>query len=363
MSQKLILIGGGHSHAIALKSLAFPPLSNVDITLISETSHTPYSGMLPGHIAGYYTYDQTHINLPKLTEFAQVQLLIDKVINLDLLNHQVICQNSPPISFDLLSINIGSTPNINSILNAEKYSIPVKPVYKFLKSWQEILTSNQNQIKIGIIGGGAGGVELALSMKKALEEKIQINLVHQGQELLPNHNQWVRNSLHKRLIYTGINLYLGEKVIEIEPNIIKCESGLKLESDYIFMVTKASAPTWIKTSGLTTDENGFILVTNTLQSCSHSHIFAAGDIATIRNYPRPKSGVFAVKQGQPLYDNLRAYLLGEKLTNYLPQNRFLNLISMGEKRAIASWGEWGWEGELLWYIKDYIDRQFMAQFP
>ncbi len=362
MAQKLILIGGGHSHAIALRYLAFHPLSNVDITLITETSHTPYSGMLPGYIAGYYNYAQTHIDLLKLTQFAQVQLLIDQVINLDLLNNQVICQNSPPISFDLLSINLGSTPNINSILNAEKYGIPIKPVYNFLKFWQEILTSNKNQIKIGVVGGGAGGVELALSMKKHLEDNIDISLIHQGKELLPNHNQWVRNSLHKRLIYTGINLYLGEKVIEIEPHIIKCESGLKLDCDYIFMVTKASAPTWIKASGLTTDENGFILVKNTLQSCSHSNIFAAGDIATIRNYPRPKSGVFAVKQGKPLYDNLKAYLLGEKMKNYLPQNRFLNLISMGEKRAIASWGEWGWEGQLLWYVKDYIDRQFMAQF-
>lgn len=82
----LVLVGGGHSHAIALRMFGMQPLSGVRITLITEASDTPYSGMLPGHIAGFYSRDESHIDLRPLAQFAQAQLYIDQVIGLDLTN-------------------------------------------------------------------------------------------------------------------------------------------------------------------------------------------------------------------------------------------------------------------------------------
>ncbi|MEG4308574.1 MULTISPECIES: FAD-dependent oxidoreductase [unclassified Microcoleus] len=402
----LVLIGGGHSHAIVLKMFGINPLPGVRLTLISDVLHAPYSGMLPGHVAGFYDYDECHIDLRSLAEFAGCQILIDRAIAIDLNKNLVICQTHPPVNFDVLSVDIGSTPATLSVPGAAEYAIAAKPVPEFLASWNQLISERQNSLqkplRIAIVGGGAGGVELALNMQSRLgkeerrrkreegrgkkeegrrkrEEKLEnlsseIHLFHSGAELMQGHNQRVRRRLQEILITRGIQLHLKEKVcavkkIEKETNPqfptnyqISCKSGLELECDRIFWVTQASAANWIRESGLAADSNGFMQVNDCLQSVSHPNVFGAGDIAAMVNYPRPKAGVFAVRQGKPLFDNLQQFLLEKPLKPFVPQEQYLGLIGTGNKRAIASRGNFMWESRLLWYWKDWIDRQFMQKF-
>ena len=368
----LVLIGGGHSHAIALELWGRNPIPGINLILISDVAKTPYSGMLPGHVAGFYSYDETHIDLVSLSQFAQAKLCLDRAIGLDLEHNQVICARHPPIAFDYLSIDIGSTPATIAVSGAKEYAIPAKPVPQFLNAWSQLLAKVKDNpdksLSIVIVGGGAGGVELALNMHHRLETEMatknnfQIHLIHRGEQLLAGHNNWVSQRLETIVRRRKIQIHLQETVIEVFPDKISCESGLILESDYIFWVTQASAPDWLKESELTTDARGFILVKDTLQSVSHPHVFAAGDIATMVNFERPKAGVFAVRQGQPLRENWRRIIEGEPLQPYIPQQKYLALIGTGDKSAIASWGSIGWQSPLLWYLKDYIDRQFMNRF-
>ncbi|MEG4345184.1 FAD-dependent oxidoreductase [Microcoleus sp. A003_D6] len=416
----LVLIGGGHSHAIVLKMFGIKPLPGVRLTLISDVLHAPYSGMLPGHVAGFYDYDECHIDLRSLAEFAGCQILVDRAIAIDFSKNLVICQTRPPVNFDLLSVDIGSTPATLSVPGAAEYAIPAKPVPEFLASWNQLISERQNHpqkpLRIVIVGGGAGGVELALNMQSRLgkeegrrkkeegrgkkeegrrkreegrgkkeegrrkrEEKLEnlsseIHLFHSGAELMQGHNQRVRRRLKEILINRGVKVHLQEKVcavkkIERETNPqfptnyqISCKSGLELECDRIFWVTQASAAHWIRESGLAADSNGFMQVNDCLQSVSHPNVFGSGDIAAMVNYPRPKAGVFAVRQGKPLFENLQQFLLEKPLKPFVPQEQYLGLIGTGNKRAIASRGNFMWESWLLWYWKDWIDRQFMQKF-
>ncbi|MCC3408153.1 MAG: FAD-dependent oxidoreductase [Microcoleus sp. PH2017_10_PVI_O_A] len=417
------------------------PLPSVRLTLISDVLYAPYSGMLPGHVAGFYDYDECHIDLRSLAEFAGCQVLVDRAIAIDFNKNLVICQTRPPVSFDVLSVDIGSTPATISVPGAAEYAIPAKPVPEFLASWNQLISATQNYpekpVRIAIVGGGAGGVELALNMQSRLakeegfgseqctgfngwilneagkfkrEEGLEIHLFHSGAELMPGHNKRVRHRLKEILINRGVKLHLMEKVSAIKtieiasdaqcpmpnspcpmpnspcpmpnspcpiPNSqcpmphapcpmphaqIYCESNLKIECDRIFWVTQASAAHWIGESGLATDSNGFMQVNDCLQSVSHPNVFGAGDIAAMVNYPRPKAGVFAVRQGQPLFENLQQFLWQKPLKPFVPQEKYLGLIGTGNKRAIASRGSWMWESALLWYWKDLIDRQFMQKF-
>ncbi len=353
------------------------PLPGLRLTLITDVSHTPYSGMLPGHVAGYYDFDECHIDLRRLAQASSAQIYIDQAVGLDLENKKVLCANHPPVAFDVLSIDIGSTPAKVNVPGAAEYAIPAKPVPLFLKHWnqiiEEVAKNPKKSISLGIVGGGAGGVELAMTMQQHLlqvfnakghiqEVSLKIHLFQRGSELMPNHSYWVRRHLYNLLLSRGIQVHLQETVSEVLPDKICCESGLTVECDYTFWVTNASAPDWIEKSGLKTDSDGFILVSDTLQSLSHPHIFAAGDIATMVNHSRPKAGVFAVRQGKPLFENLRAFLLGKPLKDYQPQKLYLSLIGTGKGEAIASWGPLCWQSPLLWRWKDYIDRKFMKRF-
>jgi selenide,water dikinase len=371
----LVLLGGGHSHAIALRMFGMNPLPGVRLTLLTEASDTPYSGMLPGHVAGFYTREECHIDLRQLAEFAGAQLYIDRAIGLDLENNRVLCANRPPVAFDLLSIDIGSTPKPPEISTDDSTIIPAKPVRQFLEQWervvQRISRTPAQPVCLGIVGGGAGGVELALTMHHRIQailrvtgqpsSHLTIHLFQREAELLPKHNRWVRDRLHHLLTGRGIQLHLQETVQQVQQSIIRCESGLEVCCDDVFWVTQATAPDWLGKAGLAVDEDGFVLVQDTLRSLSHPQVFAAGDVATMVNHPRPKAGVFAVRQGKPLFHNLQRALQGNPLRPFRPQQHYLSLIGTGDGSAIASRGPLGWKSRWLWRWKDHIDRAFMQK--
>ena len=388
--KNLVLIGGGHSHAIALRLLGLHPLPDIELTLITDVLATPYSGMLPGYIGGFYTFSECHIQLPDLAQFARSALVLDRAIGLDLPNKQVICRSQPPVAFDYLSIDIGSTPAMAAIPGAVEYATPAKPVPQLLAVWDRLVARLQSQpasfgnrpLRIGIVGGGAGGVELALTMQARLcqlfgagglsPDLVDVHLFHRQPNLMIDPNG-VGKCFYQLLTRRGIQLHLGETVRQIAvlpksassplEKVIHCESGTQTTCDEIFWVTQATAPTWLKASGLATDDRGFILVNDTLQSTSHPDVLATGDIATTIHHPRPKAGVFAVRQGKPLVANLRAIASGCPPSPFYPQKCHLALIGTGMAQAVAVWGRY-WVGPLswLWDWKDGIDRRFMSQF-
>jgi selenide,water dikinase len=373
--KNLVLAGGGHSHLAVLMRFAMKPVPGLRLTLMTRDLHTPYSGMLPGYVAGHYDYDQTHIDLRKLTQFAGARIYHSEVTALDLENRLVLSQDRPPVSFDLLSINIGSRPGTLQVPGATELTLPVKPIDSFLSRWDELIqriVASTGPFRLVVVGGGAGGVEMALATRYRLRQQLQqagepverltVCLLTDSDVIMPTHNSGVRRRFERVLHDRGICVQTGSAVCEVREGEVVCEDGAVIEADAVLWVTRASAPQWLGDSGLAVDEEGFIQVNDYLQSTSHSSVFAAGDIATMVNHPRPKSGVFAVRQGPPLAENLRRALHEHKLKPFRPQSKFLGLISTGDKYAIASRSGWSVEGAWVWRAKDWIDRRFMRMF-
>lgn len=373
MIKDLVLLGGGHSHVAVLKMLGMDPIPGARLTLISKDNVAPYSGMLPGLIAGHYSHDEAHIDLRKLCGFANAQFYRGEVSGLDLENKRVLCKDRPPVAFDLLSINTGSMPRSHDIPGAAKYTLPVKPVDRFLVRWLEVIEQirRAQTVRIAVVGGGAGGVELTLSaqyrLTNALQNernapRIEFHLVTDTATILPTHNRRVQAKFARILGERGVHVYVDQRVTHVFPTHLQCELGLPIPYDIALWVTSAAAPAWIAQAGLETDAQGFLAVNDCLQSTSHPFVFAAGDIAGVLKHPRPKSGVFAVRQGNPLAQNLRRALAGVALENFVPQRQFLSLISTGNKYAVASRGPFTLEGEWVWRWKDWIDRKWMRKY-
>jgi len=371
----LVLIGGGHSHVAVLKSFGMKPLAGVRVTVIARDVHTPYSGMLPGFIAGHYDFDEAHVDLRPLSQFGGARLFHDEAIAIDFKAKQVICANRPPVPFDVLSINIGSRPEIAKVPSAAEFATPVKPINRFVDRWQALVDrvlETPGPHRFGIVGAGAAGVEITLAIQYRLRnllrelgrdaEELEFHLVSQSDRIMPAFGASVARRFERILEERGVNVYRGNGASRVSANELTLGDGTAIQVDEVLWVTGASAPEWLAASGLAVDDAGFIAVNATLQSTSHEDVFAAGDIAHVIDHPRPKAGVFAVRQGKPLTENLRRALVGERLKPFRPQRTMLALVSTGDKYAIAAKAGWSAEGKWLWTWKDWIDRRWMDKY-
>lgn len=363
----LVLVGGGHAHAIALRRLAVRPIKGLRITLVSLASHTAYSGMLPGLVAGHYRFSDTHIDLRRLCQWAGVRFIEAQATGLNTQAKQLLLRDRPALGYDILSIDTGSTPELDSIPGAREYAIAVKPVYRFWQRFkaleQQLLRQTNAVSDIVMVGGGAGGVELILAMAQRLGKRnVRLHLLYAGEHILPQYHRTGRKAVEKALQKAGIVCHNNSRVSAVSPHRLTLESGRQQHFDHLFWCTGATGPLWLADAGLPLVEGGFLALEDSLQVQGHSDIFAAGDAATQRNHPRPKAGVYAVRQGPILADNLRRYALDKPLRQHRPQRRFLSLVSLGERAAVADRGFWSLHGKWVWHWKDRIDQQFMRRF-
>lgn len=371
----IVLVGGGHSHLAVLKAFGMKPVPGVRLTLICRDTHTPYSGMLPGYIAGHYDYDDVHVDLGRLAEFAGARFYRDEAVGLDTSAGTVTCRTYPPVPYDRVSLNIGSTPRVDGVPGASGNVVPVKPINQFDRRWRELLErvrAHPGVLRIVVVGGGAGGVELSLTVQYRLRNELaalgrspdmlEVHLFNAAEEILPTHNRRVRRMFMETLTERGIVVHNGAAVTQVSPGRVKASTCESLDADEIMWVTQAGGAPWLAQTGLELDEQGAIRVDDMLRSVSDPNVFAGGDIAAMVNHPREKSGVFAVRMGPWLAVNLRRSVQGRPLRRYRPQTGWLALISTGDKHAVASRGQMAFRGHWVWRWKDWIDRRFMAKY-
>ena len=374
VTKDLVLVGGGHTHVAVLKHFGMKPMPGVRLTLISRESNAPYSGMLPGLIAGHYTFSDAHIDLAPLARFARARFLRDRVVGIDLENKRVMCAGRPAVAFDVLSLNTGSAPGVRRVEGAEGSVVPVKPIDGFFARWtrlRERVAGSSGPVSIGIVGGGAGGVELALSIRYGLaraaeagrrSDNVRIELFTDSGEILPAYPRRMRALFARILEDDGIVVHTDHRVVRVDGPRLHFANGTGASFDELLWVTTAGAPDWPRQSGLEVDGRGFIRVRDTLQTLSHPDVFAAGDIAAVEGYPRPKAGVFAVRQGPPLARNLERRLREAPLAGFRPQREYLSLISTGRRHAVAARNGLTVAGRWVWTWKDRIDRRFIRDY-
>ena len=384
----LVFLGGGHAHVAVIKSFAMNPIPGLRLTIVSSDIRTTYSGMLPGYIEGIWQDEDIHIDLAHLAQFAGARLIVAHCTGIDPDGKTLFFDERPPLHFDLLSINIGGQPDLEAIEGAENHTIPVKPITKFQASFEALLTAGLPK-KIAVIGGGAAGSELALAINKRWNRHgitPHITLYSRSDRLLPQMSPRAAHLMLTTLYDAGIKLQLGRVVQKIEKNALYFHprttkaGGLRQslkahevplttennenqdDFDACFLVSAVRPPPWLGSSTLALDDTGFISVNPKLQSTSHRHVFAAGDVATVIGKPSPRAGVFAVRAGPILAKNLRKQLFGQRLTNWKAQKRYLAIISTSDGKAIASWGRIGFKAGIFLKLKHWIDLRFMARY-
>jgi selenide, water dikinase len=371
----VVLVGAGHSHVTVLRMFGMKPIPGVRLTLISREVHTPYSGMLPGLIAGHYGFDDAHIDTGPLARFAGARLYQDEAVNLDLAGRHVICRRRPPVPYDLLSLNIGSMPNTADVPGASEHAIPVKPIDGFLRRFEALqarVLARKGHTAVALVGAGAGGVELLLAVEHRLRQAVaragfdagglSFVLVSGVADILPGFPAAFRARFHAVLAARGIAVITGAPVTRVEAGRLMLAGYGPLAADEILWTTQAAPARWLAKAGLPLDARGFLRVDQTLRVVGRDEVFAAGDTIAFSGRELPKSGVYAVRAGPALAENIRRTLTGRSLRRFRPQREALYLVSTGERHAVGSRNGVVVEGDWVWRWKDWIDRRFMRKF-
>lgn len=358
-TRDLVLIGGGHAHALVLRMWGMNPLPGVRVTLINPGPTAPYSGMLPGFVAGHYGRDALDIDLVKLARFAGARLINGAADGIGAGAKTVTVPGRPPIAYDVLSVDVGITSEMPTLPGFAKHAIPAKPLGAFAGHWEKY-SKDATLPKVVVIGGGVAGAELAMAMAHALRDRTpDVTLIDRGRALSALGDN-AQDKMRVALDDCGVDIIENAEILEITQHGVVLSDGRQIASDFTTGAAGAKPHDWIAQTDVSLHA-GFITVDAQLQS-SDPHIFAVGDCAHLGFDPRPKAGVFAVREAPALFDNLRAVLSGGRVRAYKPQKDYLKLISLGRQSALAERYGRVWSGPALWRLKDYIDRKFMRQF-
>lgn len=364
--KRMLLLGGGHAHVHVLHDLARQPLAGAELMLVTPFARPLYSGMVPGLVAGHYQAQDCQIALQPLAAAARAHWVQGSAVHIDTAQRRVRLADGRWVEYDVLSLNTGAEMARGRIAGAREHALFVRPIEHFVHLLDGVFElAARRVLDLVVVGGGAAGVELAMALQHRLcgkgGERARIALVTGGPPPLAGYPPGVMRRIAKALAQRRITVF-GQACVAVEAHAVQLASGARLACDAALMATGAEAPAWLADSGLELDEQGFVLTAETLQSVSHPEVFAAGDLASRRDAPHAKSGVHAVRAGPPLVLNLRRFVGGGALRPHSPQVRTLNLISCGQRQAVAAWGNWSAQGSWVWCWKDRIDRSFVARY-
>jgi len=348
------------------------PLPRARLTCVSNTPIATYSGMLPGTLAGLYEPERMQIDLVRLCAAAGARLILGEVRGLDRQRRELLIADRPALPYDVLSIGIGSVPRCNAICEGPTALLPVKPMSSFLPRLDEQLERLRTKaagrpLRLAVVGAGAGGVEVAFCLPAHVRRvcgntSIELSLIDRNSLLGADASQKVATLVRRELEARGVKLHLGQAVTHLAEDQLTLADGRPLPVDLVVWVTSAVGAPLLSRLGLSTDADGFLLTRPTLQSIGDGRIFVVGDSGTCPERPAPKAGVYAVRQGPVLWENLRRALANEPLVEFTPQRGFLSLLATGDRRAIFSYKGLAFHGSWCWRLKDRIDRRFMAMY-
>lgn len=363
LTRDLLLVGGGHAHALVLRMWGMNPLPGVRVTVINPGPVAPYTGMLPGHVAGHYGRDDLMIDLVRLARHAGARVILDRAVGLDLAARQVALAGREALRYDALSLDVGIGSELPGVPGFADHGVAAKPLGDYAERWAAFVAAGAPAPRVVVIGAGVGGAELAMASAhrlRAVGRVPDVVLLERAGSALPGVGAGARAALLAAMARLGVRLLTGAEVARIEADAVVLADGRVLPSDFTLSVAGARPQAWLRGTGLELTE-GFVAVGPTLQS-SDPAVFAAGDCAHLRHAPRPKAGVFAVREAPVLLHNLRASLSGGRMRAFRPQRDYLKLISTGGRGAVADKFGLRLEGGWLWRWKDRIDQAFMAKF-
>ncbi|KGX91988.1 pyridine nucleotide-disulfide oxidoreductase [Pontibacillus halophilus JSM 076056 = DSM 19796] len=359
--KKLLLVGAGHAHLHIIKEFEQAPYEDLEVTLLSPSRYQYYSGMFSGYTEGVYKEEEIRVDIEALSERTGVKWYKEAVVSVDAVQKIALSDTGSLHEYDAVSFDIGSLTAHTSVKGVQQHALRIKPNYHFPDALERL---QQSKAPV-VIGGGAAGTEIALNLQAyRMKHNIQkpVQLLSSSDRLLPSQTEQVSAHIEKIVEHAGIELHLGEKVTEMNSMKVYTNTQAYPYKDALWLAGPR-APELFRLSKLPTDDQNYLLVESTLQVKDHPSVFGAGDCISLRDYPDlEKNGVFAVRQAPVLWKNILGFLYEKDGEHFIPQTRYLSILSTGDQKGFLMYGKWHLHTGWAWKLKHRIDSKFIARY-
>ena len=365
MTQHLVLAGGGHAHLQTLLELKDFTDQGVKVTVVSPSAYHYYSGMGPGMLSGRYRPEEIRFHIKKMAVDRGADFIDASVEKILPDQRTLLLSRNLRLSYDLLSLNLGSSVKSSLSMDNRATVFQVKPIADLFRLRQTVLTRLESgEPHLGVIGGGPAGLEIICALWRLAHEKRRPCLltIFAGSRLLPRLPSSARKKVTSSLRSRGIRIVEGSRVTAIGAESVTLENGETADCDLAVLATGISPSQVIGASGLPTGDDGSMLVDDHLRCIGYPEIFGGGDCIRPAAGALDKVGVFAVRENPVLKQNLMASLQGGPLETFAPQKHYMLIFNLGNNTGLYLRNGRSFKSPIAFWLKNYIDKKFVRRF-
>ena len=362
----IVFAGGGHAHLYSLRRTKELVDAGYEVVLINPSRFLYYSGMAPGLLSRIYRPEEDRIDVRYLVEKGGGRFVRAWVAQIRPDRQEVVLDNGETVHYDVMTTCLGSGVPGEEFASSAEHVTPVKPVENMENlHWQLRGLAGKRDPKVLVIGGGPAGVEMASNALSVLRDHVgsgRVTIANAQDVLLKSAPSRAQRLCLEHLRGRGIDVQLNARVTKVETDVAHTEDGRSFGFDTAILAVGIQPPSIFRESGLATGPDGGLWINEYLQSITDPRIFGGGDSVAFQGEALTRLGVFAIRQGPLILENMLAFLEGREMTAFRPQPVFLYILNLADLDGLAIWGKVVWEGPGAWRLKDYIDRKFMRLF-
>jgi demethylphylloquinone reductase len=285
---RICILGGGFGGlytALHLSQFPWETSEKPEIVLVDQRDRFLFSPLLYELITGELETWEIAPPFADLLAGTGIQFYQTEVAGIDLDGQQVQLQNGVTVAFDRLVLALGGETPMDLAPGVSEYAIPFRSVadaYRLRERLRQLEASDQDKIRVAIVGAGYSGVELACKLAEQLGDRGRIRLVEIADQILRTSPEFNRESADTALKERGIWVDLETKVVSVAADAIALEYKGKVDEipvDIVLWTVGTQVPAVVQGLPLKHNQRGQVVVTPTLQAVDAPTVFALGDLA------------------------------------------------------------------------------------